>query len=89
MYSTCLGLILKGYDDYENKYKEFTEQFRKISVPKDLKKEEVKEITVPVQEVIETPKVVDVTERKTKIRVWDKMMKNVIDLFKEEEDKIM
>ena len=89
MYSTCLGLILKGYDDYENKYKEFTEQFRKISVPKDLKEKVIKEPVAPIEEVIETPKVVDVTERKTKIRVWDKMMKNVIDLFKEEDEKIL
>src|SRR6478672_89728 len=36
MYSTCIGLILKGYSDYDHKYKEFTERFRKVEVPKTL-----------------------------------------------------
>jgi cell division protein FtsA len=26
MYSTCIGLILKGYNDYENKNKQFSEE---------------------------------------------------------------
>ena len=34
MYSTCLGLILKGYNDYENKRKQFEIQFRKVSAGK-------------------------------------------------------
>ena len=29
MYSTCLGLILKGYNDFENKNKQFEIQFKK------------------------------------------------------------
>src|SRR6195952_5741101 len=36
MYSTCIGLILKGYSDYDHKYKEFTEKFRKVEVPRTL-----------------------------------------------------
>src|SRR5258708_2865067 len=32
-YSTCIGLILKGYDDYENKNKQFEDAFIKIDVP--------------------------------------------------------
>src|SRR5204862_2303514 len=36
MYSTCLGLILKGYNDFENKRKQFEIQFRKIEVPQSL-----------------------------------------------------
>src|SRR6187455_2408709 len=31
MYATCLGLILKGYNDYENKRKQFEQQFAKIN----------------------------------------------------------
>src|ERR1044072_5527576 len=40
MYSTCIGLILKGYSDYENKRKEFESKFKKVIVPNSLKKEE-------------------------------------------------
>ncbi len=36
MYSTCIGLILKGYNDYENKNKQFAEQFRRVEVPSSL-----------------------------------------------------
>src|SRR6476469_3874244 len=36
-YATCLGLILKGYDDYEHKRKQFEHTFRKIEVPEGLK----------------------------------------------------
>src|SRR3982750_85892 len=36
-YATCLGLILKGYDDYEHKRKQFENNFRKVEVPEGLK----------------------------------------------------
>src|SRR6188474_1656730 len=38
MYSTCIGLILKGYNDYENKNKQFEESFRRVTVPVSLQK---------------------------------------------------
>lgn len=83
MYSTCIGLILKGYSDYDHKYKEFTEKFKKVEVPKTL--------TVPTAEL---PKEngaaltsIDVTVRKQKF--WDKFKNNLIDLFKEEEDQVI
>ena len=83
MYSTCIGLILKGYSDYEHKYKEFTEQYKKVEVPKSLtvKKDEV---TGFADEVKETRK-----ERINKAKFWDKFKNNLIDLFKEEEDTII
>lgn len=87
MYATCLGLILKGYNDYEHKYKEFEEKYRKIEIPKKLKKEV--EEPIVVKPVAEEPKTVDVTGRKQKLRFWDKFKDNLIDLFKEEEDKII
>ncbi len=37
-YSTCIGLILKGYSDYENNRKQFEHQFRKVEIPETLKK---------------------------------------------------
>src|ERR1700755_1618014 len=36
-YATCLGLILKGYDDYEHKRKQFESTFRKVDIPDGLK----------------------------------------------------
>jgi cell division protein FtsA len=41
MYATCIGLILKGYNDYDHQYKEFKEQFIKMEVPSALKKQSV------------------------------------------------
>ena len=82
MYSTCLGLILKGYSDYEHKYKDFADRFKKVEVPKKLtvEKEEAK---IETEEKV----VVDVKERKGKF--WDKFKNNLIDLFKEEEDHVI
>ena len=84
MYSTCLGLILKGYSDYEHKYKDFTEKFKKVTVPKNLTTEETKEEVVEVSE-----KKVDVTKRVEKMKFWDKFKNNLIDFFKEEEDHVI
>lgn len=81
MYSTCIGLILKGYSDYDHKYKEFTERFRKVEVPKTL----TVEATEPVKPA--TAPLVDVAARKQKF--WDKFKNNLIDLFKEEEDQVI
>lgn len=89
MYATCLGLILKGYSDYEYKYKEFTEKYKKIEMPKKLKAQPTEPTTQ--QEAVTTtePTSVDVTDRKQKMKFWDKFKDNLIDLFKEEEDKII
>ena len=82
MYSTCIGLILKGYSDYDHKYKEFNEKFRKVEVPKTLTVEK----TVSA-ETVAAPVSVDVAARKSKF--WDKFKNNLIDLFKEEEDQVI
>ena len=82
MYSTCIGLILKGYNDYDHKYKEFNEKFVKVAVPEGLtKKAEI------VKEEQVAPLIVDVTARKE--RFWDKFKNNLIDMFKEEEDQVI
>ncbi len=89
MYSTCLGLILKGYDDYENKHKDFEKSFKAVSIPREFKN---KQNNIQQDNTSETPKASDglpIENRKNKIGVWDKMMKNIIDLFKEEEDKLI
>src|SRR5271169_4282093 len=40
-YSTCIGLILKGYSDYEHNRKDFEKAYRKVEVPENLKKTEM------------------------------------------------
>lgn len=86
MYSTCLGLILKGYNDYEKKYKEFTEQYKKVTVPKEFTEEvnstEKSEIA---KKVIDNK--VDVSKRKKGMSIFDKMKHTLIELFKEEDER--
>jgi cell division protein FtsA len=82
MYSTCLGLILKGYSDYEHKYKDFSEKFKKLEVPKKLTVEKEENVVKPEEPV-------NVNERVKKMKFWDKFKNNLIDLFKEEEDQVI
>jgi len=86
MYATCLGLILKGYSDYEHKNKQFTETFKRVVVPKTLTVE--KAIEEKVEEVKPAASV-DVKVRASKMKFWDKFKDNLIDLFKEEEDQVI
>ena len=80
MYSTCLGLILKGYNDYENKRKQFEMQFRKVTVPESLQQQ-------PEEEVVQVDeKAAKVKHRKTLKGFMDSFKNGLIDLFKEEED---
>ncbi len=62
MYSTCIGLILKGYNDYENKNKQFEDAFIKIDVPEELKKDESFE-TIDSED--DVPDYVQMRQRKT------------------------
>ena len=83
MYSTCIGLILKGYDDYEHARKQFDLKYAKMEIPKQLQKQEGEE-EVMVEEEINT------AQRKRRMGIgnfWGKFKDNLIDLFKEEEDK--
>ena len=82
MYSTCIGLILKGYNDYENKNKTMSTGFIRVQMTKE--KEEV-----PAEETVEiepTEKRVEIKPRKTLQGFMDRMKTNLIELFKEEED---
>lgn len=83
-YSTCIGLIMKGYDDYEHKRKQFERDFIHVEVPEGLKGPEGKE------EVIDTNGEIDketVKQRRGLQNFWGKFKDGIIDLFKEEEDK--
>jgi len=82
VYSTCIGLILKGYDDYEHDRKQFEIRYAQMQIPKTLQKEESEEAVVEED--------VNVAQRKKRLGIgsfWGKFKDNLIDLFKEEEDK--
>src|SRR6188768_602610 len=50
MYSTCIGLILKGYSDYEHNRKQFEIDFKVVEVPDSLK-QAAEEVSAPVEVV--------------------------------------
>jgi cell division protein FtsA len=89
MYATCIGLILKGYNDYEHKKKDFDDSFVRVTdVPKGLVKEE--STTQYKEQLTDEPVAVDVAKRKKGLNsFWDKFKDSIIDLFKEEGDREM
>ena len=88
MYSTCIGLILKGYNDYENKNKQFEENFRKVKVPASLQQPPIPEVLAEeeMETVMMEEKVSKVKERKSLKTFMDSFKNGLIDLFKEEGD---
>ena len=84
-YSTCIGLILKGYSDYEHNRKEFEKEYRKVEVPDGLRKTEqvAVDTTGASAEEIQQERV---RNRKGVKDFWGKFKDGIIDLFKEEED---
>jgi cell division protein FtsA len=97
MYSTCIGLILKGYNDFERKNKDFPENFKQVNVPTSLKveKETVEQLINNVvnktegEIADEQEKTTTVGEDKMKVRLgfWDRFKSNLIEIFAENEDK--
>ncbi|MBD0331491.1 MAG: cell division protein FtsA [Chitinophagaceae bacterium] len=79
-YSTCLGLILKGYDDYEHNRKQFEQDYKHVAVPDGLRK------TVIPGEEETTLEGVGTARKRTMSNFWSKFKENIIDIFKEEED---
>src|SRR4028119_1408922 len=86
MYSTCIGLILKGYSDYEHKYKEFEKTFRKVVVPETLVKGDGSELR-PLEVPVQTKEKINTGARKGMTKFWEKFKNNLLELFKEEGDK--
>src|SRR3982750_370459 len=82
-YSTCIGLILKGYDDYEHNRKEFEKEYKKVEVPDGLKKTVEEEV---YEEAEDNNTAVKVRQRRGLSNFWGKFKDGIIDLFKEEED---
>jgi cell division protein FtsA len=89
-YSTCIGLILKGYSDYEHNRKEFEKEYRKVEVPDALKKTETpviaQPVVMPTEEQLQLERV---RNRKGVKDFWGKFKDGIIDLFKEEEDRTL
>lgn len=87
MYATCLGLILKGYADYDMKHKEFTETFKRVEVPRVLKSVTPAPVAAPVVgEAQQEPTPAPVNNGKKRVEFWEKFKNNLIDLFKEEDE---
>ncbi len=82
-YSTCIGLILKGYDDYEHNRKQFDKGFKRVDVPNGLKLSinNGSELNLEPQKVGQ-----EIENRKTLTGFWDKFKDNLINIFKEEGD---
>ena len=90
-YSTCIGLILKGYSDYEHDRKEFEKEYRRVEVPDNLRKADAQQPAAlaepePSEEVLQQERV---RNRKGVKDFWGKFKDGIIDLFKEEEDKAL
>jgi cell division protein FtsA len=83
MYATCLGLILKGCDDYESKRKDFVQTRKPVKVPIDF--------TDPVDIKTNSKIKRGDVEGKGKgaiTKFWEKFKDGLIELFKEEEDAV-
>jgi cell division protein FtsA len=83
-YSTCIGLILKGYSDYEHNRKQFEKTHVQVDVPSNLKTQEPVKVDPLVTE--EEKQVRRISNRKGIKDFWGKFKDGIIDLFKEEED---
>jgi cell division protein FtsA len=83
-YSTCIGLILKGYDDYEHNRKQFEAVHVKVEVPEGLKQTPIFQEAAAETEPVVAEKM---KNRKGMKDFWGKFKDGLIDLFKEEEDK--
>jgi len=87
-YSTCIGLILKGYSDYEHNRKQFEKEYRRVDVPDNLRKNEMQTGAQTSDAAFETETMQQEKARGRKGRkdFWGKFKDGIIDLFKEEED---
>jgi cell division protein FtsA len=81
-YSTCIGLILKGYSDYEHNRKTFEQKQMHLEIPENLKR------TLLDQEDIQEELLLaeKMKNRKGLKDFWGKFKDGIIELFREEED---
>jgi cell division protein FtsA len=83
-YSTCIGLIMKGYSDYEHHRKQFENQFRKFEIPENLRK--TAQVEVDDMDDDDDLQAEKMRNRKGIKDFWGKFKDGIIELFKEEED---
>ena len=81
MYATCIGLILKGYSDFERRKKELRTPNTDINVPDQFKKVEAAPVEFIPEEAVK-PEVMDGRKR----TIWDKVKDSIYEIFKEEDD---
>jgi cell division protein FtsA len=93
MYATCVGLILKGYNDYENDRRALEENYVKINTSYVAKEQAAKTVSLPEESwEDDEPTVEQIQERKARERnaslktFLDRMKTKIIDMFTEEED---
>jgi cell division protein FtsA len=77
-------LILKGYDDYEHKRKQFDQTYFKVDVPQGLKNTTDE---APGTDIITAPPLTTSATRRGMSSFWGKFKNSLIDIFKEEEDR--
>ncbi len=90
MYSTCIGLILKGYNDYENKNKKFDNNFIKVAGTGIMQEAPVAadELSTSLTSSSFEEKETEVVKRKKTIKGFmDSFKTNLIEMFKEEGDE--
>ncbi len=89
MYSTCIGLILKGYSDFERQRKDFITSNAevsdaKVTVPEGFTRPLTEEEIAREKEIQQVPME---AVRKRKKSIWDKMKDSIYDIFQEEDDQ--
>jgi cell division protein FtsA len=88
MYSTCIGLILKGYNDYERNLKEFSTSNAEVTIPDVFVREKTgaeleQERVAQEQLAMEQERHIKAKGRKS---IWESMKDSLMDIFKEDED---
>jgi cell division protein FtsA len=83
MYSTCIGLILKGYNDFENKNRQMADNFIKIG---ELEGAAIEELAIAEEIAGAEEQGVPVKKRKTLKEFMDSFKDNILEMFKEEGD---
>ena len=85
MYSTCIGLILKGYNDYENKNKQLDTNFVKVNSTGIMQQVQTQDDEAVTDT---TEKEIPIAKRKNTIKGFmDSFKSGIIEMFKEEEDE--
>jgi cell division protein FtsA len=87
MYSTCIGLILKGYNDYENKNKKFDNNFIKVTGTGIMQEAPVIADELSATSSTEEKETEIVKRKKTIKGFMDSFKTNLIEMFKEEGDE--